>query len=148
MRKLLLIPLFVLLAGCQTAGAPPATDVPAPASDPLTNIANFTVTDLQNADADAVAHSDAIAHACYPALIQFVQSVQGAGAGTTVSGAFGAFQRARDVRNGVASGIPDYLILGCGPLYAQVHGDLLKVLAGIGVSGVVPLPVLKPSLLP
>ena len=115
----------VALTGCATA-QPAATTSP----DVLQQISQFTIADLQAADADAVANNDVIAHACYPALEQFVKSLPGANGTTTVAGAFSAFQQARDLRNSVAAGIPTYLTMGCGPLYAQVHGDLLKAIAG------------------
>lgn len=125
----LLIPaLFLALAGCAAAsgGGPAASSGP----DPIAQVAQFTVADLTAADADAVANNDAISHACYPALIQFVHSLPSSNAGTTVLGAFSAFQKARDLRNAVSAGVPLYLTMGCGPLYSQVHGDLLKFLAG------------------
>lgn len=128
------------LSACSTASAgttpAPASSpsVSAPAVDPIQQISQFTVTDLQNADADAVSNNDTIAHACYPAMIQFIKSLPGSNGSTTVSGAFSAFQKARDLRNTVAAGVPTYLTMGCGPLYAQVHADLLTFLAG-GLAG-------------
>lgn len=118
-----------LLAGCSSL---PSISVTLP-SDPngaIQAVAAFTISDLQAADADAVAHNDTIAHACYPALIQFVASQQGGLGDLTVRGAFGAFQRARDLKGTIQAGVPNYLTLGCGPLYAQVHADLLLFLAG------------------
>lgn len=93
------------------------------------SLSQFTVADLKAADADAVANGDEIAHQCYPALEQFIGSLPSSNASTTVVGAFSAFQKARDVRNAVAGGVPQYLTIGCGPLYAQVHGDILAFLA-------------------
>jgi hypothetical protein len=140
-KYLLIVGLAVALSGCASTAQVAAPAAVASSNftigggDPIQQVATFTVADLQAADADAVSHNDKIAHTCYPALIQFVQSVQGSTSGTTVIGAISAFQRARDVRNGVVSGVPDYLTIGCGPLYAQVHGDLLSALAQLGVTG-------------
>lgn len=108
------------------------------APDDLQQLATFTVADLQAADADAVANHDDIAHACYPALEEFIQSLPSSNASTTVVGAFGAFQRARDLRNVAVGGVPTYLTLGCGPLYAQVHGDILTFLAAVAPVGIKP----------
>lgn len=124
------------LQGCANASASPAaaTTTAQVSADPLAavqKISQFTLDDLKAADADAVASNDAVAHACYPALEQFISSLPGANGKTTVVGAFSAFQKARDLRNSVAGGVPNYLVLGCGPLYAQVHGDLLMFLAGV-----------------
>lgn len=119
-----------MLSGCAAAGGSPS----ASAQDPLRSISTFTVTDLQSADADAVAVNDTVAHACYPALIQFIQSLPSSTGGTTVVGAFSAFQKARDLRNVAFAGVPLYLTMGCGPLYAQAHADLLLFLAGTGAT--------------
>lgn len=112
------------LAACSTPSIPGS-----PSPDPIQQVANFTVADLTLADADAVASNDTVAHACYPALIQFVDSLPSSTSGTTVAGAFSAFQKARDLRNAAAGGVPLYLTMGCGPLYAQVHGDILMFLS-------------------
>lgn len=141
---LIVIPLM-LLGGCaanaQTAasGGTSSPSASATAPDPLVQLANFTITDLQAADADAVAHNDALAHACYPALIQFVQGLPNPSS-LTVSGAFSAFQKARDLKGALNAGVPNYLLIGCGPLYAQVHGDLLRFLGGAAVA-----PLLAPG---
>lgn len=130
------VAMLLLLIGIVAPGLTACASNPlaAPASaatqtDPLQNLANFSIVDLQAADADAVANNDTIAHACYPALVKFIQSFPNLQLGT-VSGAFGAFQKGRDVRNTATAGIPDYVTMGCGPLYAQVHADLLTWLAG------------------
>lgn len=132
MKTLLVLGLCALLSAC--AGLPfPTVVAPASTSDPassaLQRLATFTVTDLQAADADAVANKDDIAHACYPALAQFILSLPSSNAQTTVVGAFSAFQKLRDLRNVAVAGVPVYVTMGCGPLYAQVHGDLLSFLA-------------------
>lgn len=135
----LLLASSLALVACTT----PSTSA-SPGPDPIQAVANFTVADLQVADADAVASRDVIAHACYPALITFVNSQPSSSSNTTVVGAFSAFQKARDLRNVAAGGVPDYLTLGCGPLYAQVHGDILMFLGkAVGV-GALPLPIVTP----
>lgn len=146
--------LALCLMACATSNAAPAppplpsaggTPTPAPAAaDPLSQLATFTIADLQAADADAVANGDAIAHACYPALIAFIQSLPNANSGTTVSGAFSAFQKARDFRNRVNQGVPTSLLMGCGPLVTQVRGDILVLLGRLGVGGVTGAAVLGP----
>lgn len=114
-------------------------------TDPLSDLAKFNVADLQAADADAVAHNDQISHACYPALIQFVQSIQGGTPSTTVAGAFSAFQKARDVRLTVQGGLPAYLKIGCSPLVMDEQ-LLLARLAVIGAGGALLAPA-APALL-
>lgn len=86
------------LAGC-TAVQP---DTPA-ASDPLAAFADFTIADLEAARADAAAHGEAIAAACYAALKDFVATVRERPGGT-VKGAFSAYQRVRDLHRGVEGG--------------------------------------------
>ena len=122
--------LAVWLSGC--AGVPAVGS--GVAASPLAQIAAFTVGDLTAADADAVVNNDEIAHACYPALIKFIQALPQSGG--TVSGAFSAFQKARDVGNAARAGVPVYLMLGCGPLVVD-SGTLLTKLAAIG-GGVLP----------
>lgn len=144
MRIALATFLLFVLAACSSAQ--PSSTAPQPASvqDALGKISQFTVADLQAADADAVAHNDAIAHACYPPLIKFVQSLQGPNG--TVAGAFSAFQAARDIRLGVQSGLPVDLKLGCSALVQDETQLLIKLgLIGAGASTLAPLaPVLLP----
>lgn len=142
----ILVALFLALgvAACtQTLPAGPAGQASA---DPLGDIAKFTIADLQAADADAVAHNDVLSHACYPALIKFVGELQTQGSNLTVSGAFSAFQKARDLRRSVQGGIPDYLKLGCAPL-VQDEVTLLVKLGAIGAGSSV-LGPLAPALVP
>lgn len=130
--------LAVLLSGCAGSVSLPgliAANASASAStsstDPLTALANYTTADLAAADADAVAHGDDVAHACYPALTTFVASLPTSTPGTTVAGAFSLFQKERDLRNVVAAGIPKYLLMGCAPLVTEVRGDFLSLLPGV-----------------
>lgn len=132
--------LNLLGAGSVSATASPNTDAS------VKSIAEFTVSDLQGADADAVAHNDLIAHACYPALEQFVSSQQAAtGSLTTpltVTGAFSVFQRGRDtvklVHSTLSGGIPQYLVIGCAPLVQDVINDQATFLATIAQIGLHP----------
>ena len=113
--------LAILLTGC----------VPPPQQgNPLSTIAGFTITDLQNAEADAVANGDELAIPCYPALIRFVQSIQPNQPTATVSGAFGTFQKARDVTLVAGGGIPNYVKVGCAALFID-NQVLIARLAGI-----------------
>lgn len=140
--KKILFALPLLLAACSTTTS--TTTGPAGA---INRVASFTVADLQAADADAVANNDQIAHACYPALIKFVQSVQGSSTNTTVAGAFSAFQKARDLGNQAQAGVPTYLTIGCAPLVVDTQ-TLMTKLAAIGVGSaatagaIFPIPVL------
>jgi len=135
MKKALLSTIF---AGLFALSACSGAHVGVTAGDPaaaLSQIGAFTVTDLQAADADAVLHNDVIAHACYPALIKFVQSSPLNNPTTTVVGAFSAFQAARDIKTNVTGfTVPDYLKLGCAPLVMDVQTFLIQ-LAAIGYTG-------------
>lgn len=133
----------LLLASCTTTGTMSSPDTTGGAATPdqLQQLASFTLADLQTADADAVANGDDIAHACYPVLEAFIQNLPNSNSLTTVKGAFSAFQKARDFRNATNAGVPTSLIMGCGPLYAQVHGDILKFLANAGIAAS-PIPLL------
>lgn len=139
--KIFALVFALALAGCAAASGGAA----APASDPLKAISDFTLADLQAADADAVAHRDAIAHACYPALEVFVKSFPSSLG--TVKGAFSAFQSARDVGNGLQQGVPIYLRLGCSALVMDTQQLLVKLAAiGAGTAAtagaVLPIPVM------
>lgn len=113
------------LAACQTTGSL-TVGAPQPASG-LDKLADFTLNDLANADADAVAHNDQVAHMCYPALTRFVTELQGQNAGITVAGAFGAFQRTRDLANQLNAGLPQYLVIGCAPLIVDANAMVAKL---------------------
>lgn len=144
MRKALAVLSLIALAACSTAQTASTPPQPASLQDALGNISKFTVADLQAADADAVAHNDAIAHACYPVLAKFVQSLQGPTG--TVAGAFSAFQAARDLRLGVQAGLPVDLRLGCSALVQDEVQLLIKLgLIGAGTATLAPV---VPALLP
>ena len=140
--RTLAICIALALAACTV----PTASSPTAGGSPLAQVSAFTMTDLQNADAIAVAKSDALGHACYPALEQFIGSLPaGTTMSTTVSGAISAFETARVTRLGaqsaIAGGLPDYLKLGCSPLVLDEQTLLLK-LAALGAGGAVAAPLL------
>lgn len=122
-----------LLAACAQSTTPGAA-----APDPIAQIAQFSLSDLQAADAEAVVANDVLGHACYPALTQFIQSLPSAPAGTTVTGAFALFEAARitriQVEGAVGGGVPNYLKLGCGGLLSDERLFLIR-LGAIGAAG-------------
>lgn len=95
----------------------------------LSDVVTFTDTDLQNAENIAVANSDTIAQPCFPALQKWVDSFPGAGSGVTISGVASGFEMARVTVNGVQSGFPQAVIVACGPLYMQTHGQFLQAIS-------------------
>lgn len=130
MQTIVIVFLSLVLVGC--AGQLSLVGTSQPNTNALQHLATFTLADLANADADAVAHNDQIAHLCYPALTRFVTDLQGQNANGTVSGAFSAFQKARDIANQVNAGLPQYLIIGCSPLFVDANAMLTR-LAAVGL---------------
>ena len=116
------------LSGCATAPFAPTTG-----ATPLQAIGQFTVADLQAADADAVANNDTIAHMCYPAMETFIMSVTGSTNTTTVLGAVSAFQKARDLANHITAGLPVSLKVACAPLLVD-DTTLIAKFAAIGLT--------------
>jgi hypothetical protein len=140
----------------------PAAVAPAPArsNDPLSqfmdqlekvkaeNIA-AVITDIQAADADAgtivvpanpaanppldAQVRDPIAHACYPALIKFLQSTPTFQPASGKLVGFQLFQRKRDFVAQLKAGLPTYLKLGCAPLLGDEINTLIQAMAMIGV---------------
>lgn len=104
-----------------------ATDATAQKS--IAAISKFTVTDLQDADADAVANSDTAAHSCYQALIPVVQSR--ANAAAPAVGAISAFQRTRDLVKLVKG--QGSIAQACAALKQDMTGDVLGLGALFGV---------------
>jgi hypothetical protein len=118
------------------------------------------VADIQAADADASAVSsttnqmnDPIAHACYPALVKFLQSLPAA---TPLNGKFVGvqlFQKKRDFIAQLQAGLPVYLKLGCAPLLGDEVATFTKTMLLVGVK-IVPagltamFPALAPITLP
>lgn len=135
--------LALFLASCAGTSMAPSTS----SANSLSDIAKFTISDLEAADADAKANGDNLSAACYEALIPFVKSLQGA-TPITVSGAFSVFQKARDLRLKAQSGVPVDLKLGCAPLVMDEQLLLIKLGAiGAGSAVIGPLvPVIGASL--
>ena len=104
----------------------------------VVGLTSSAITDLQAAQADAEAHGDQIAAACYPALITFVAQLQSSAQQSQPVGGFSGFQRARDAVKDAEAGVPVYLRIGCAALVQDVTGDaaqFLGSLASIGIKG-------------
>lgn len=118
------------LAGCTTTAPPPA-GAPVASSDSLSGLAKFTVADLQAASADAHAQTppDETAFRCYDFLITAIPTLTPSSSGNTV-GAFVAFQKLRDLHNGVSSagGALKSLTLACAPLVIDTQTVVNKLL--------------------
>lgn len=134
-------------------------------------VVSNTITDIQAANADAstvitpavVATSttpavpavlrDPIAAACYPALIQFLQSMP---TSTPTTGTFIAvqlFQKQRDFVAQVQAGLPTYLKLGCAALLGDEVQIFTAVLGMVGITvgtgglaGILPATTLLPAI--
>lgn len=118
---------------------------PVPTVDPVNDlmqkiaaVKDKAIADLQAADGIAVgpdpAHPvDALGHACYPAVIQFLNNVVPSSL-PPVTGPAVVFEQARILRMQLQAGLPTYLKLGCAPL-AQDEATMLVKLGGlIGVA--------------
>ncbi|GEM_PF-4533855 len=81
---------------------------------------------------DAVVR-DPIAHACYPALIKFLQSTPTFQPASGKLVGFQLFQRKRDFVAQLKAGLPTYLKLGCAPLLGDEVNTLIQTMAMIGV---------------
>jgi hypothetical protein len=128
---------LLLCAACAATPAPTAT-APAAPGDPLTALANFTITDLQNASADAKAHSDKLAAMCYDYLAAQLKAQAGA-PGASVSGAVSAFQRVRDLQSAINSGVSQDFQVNCAPLLSDVRLNLIRLgVIGAGTAMVAP----------
>lgn len=137
--------LFLLCLASLTGCAPPVTTTTSAGvtgttdTGPLAKIGAMTVLDLQDADKIAVARKDKVAHACFPALLVWIQSLPGTSTTMTVSGAVSAFELARTTRLGLTSGgIPDDVKIGCGGLLIDEQTLLVKL--GAMAATAVPLP--------
>ncbi len=76
---------------------------------------------------------DPIAHACYPALIKFLQSTPTFQPPTGKLVGVQLFQRKRDFVAQLNAGLPTYLKLGCAPLLGDEINTFIKSMALIGV---------------
>ena len=152
MRIAILFSACLIAAACTSAPpitsattAPPLTGVTAPAStpavvaSPLQTLADFTITDLQAASADAKAQTppDVTASQCYDFLIAVIPSLQPSAQSFTPGAVF-AFQKARDLANGAsgANGRLKNLNLACAPLVIDTQTVINKLLLlGAGIAG-------------
>jgi hypothetical protein len=127
-----------LATGCATVSLP---QHPAPQSlgEVFANLQGDLVIDLAAADVIAVAHNDALGHACYPVLAKYLPG-QGKPTVDQIKGAFSAFEEARATRLGVegkvSSGIPTELKLACAPLLMDEQQFILRLAAIAGGSTV------------
>jgi hypothetical protein len=163
MRNLAL-PLVLLCAACSSTFTPPAqvslqspivvgATVPAAApapTDPLAKLAAFTLADLQAADVDAIAQTppDTTSDQCYKFLIQILPTIKVPGSGQTV-GAIMAFQKLRDLQNGVtaSNGTLKSLNLACAPLVISTQttiNQLGLIAGGTAITASTGLPLLAP----
>jgi hypothetical protein len=160
-------------AAATAKAATAAATVPAAPKDPLAklmqdlasikqDIIAGVIGDLNAADADAATIDpktnqmrDPIAHACYPAQVQFLQNLPQA---QPLQGKFVAVQlhqRVRDFVLEVRGGLPTYLKLGCAPMLGDDLQIIVQTLGTVGVqvgstlfSGGLSLPVLPALALP
>ncbi len=137
------------LPGCAQVQAPTGTQIAsaAPAapqgpSDPIGQLAAFTVSDLQAASADAKAQTppDTTASQCYDFLAGVIPTLQPPTPGNIKLGAFIAFQKARDLANGTTSnsGFLKQLNIACAPLVFDANLTLARlglVSAGTAATG-------------
>ncbi len=125
------------LTGCASTGA-------APSVNPAAALQQFTLSDVQNALADAQANHDTVAATCYTALAAAIKAQAPANA-VPVTGVLSAFQKMRDLQQGVQTGLPA-LNVPCAPLVLSTQQTLLKL--GLGAGAVAVLGPMAPSLGP
>lgn len=114
---------MLLLAGCTTQSN-------ANLNAELAKLASVAITDLNAAAADAANHGDVLAAKCYPAMVDWIITIQQQhGPITAPAGAFSAFQQARDILKGGMGGIPNTVKLNCAALYLDAQGDALTFVA-------------------
>lgn len=163
MIKQMIILAPLLLAGCASkvvtlpSVQAPTISAPAPVqSNPLAQLATFTLGDLQAASADAKAQSpaDVTASQCYDFLIVLLPTLPSFSPGAQL-GAVLAFQKLRDLQNGVsgAQGALKSLNLACAPLVIDTQTVINKLLlVGVGTavtsSSLAPLGAMLPGLVP
>jgi hypothetical protein len=130
-------------------------------ADVVTNV----VADIQAADADAgtvvipatattpATVNDPIAHACYPAAIQFLQTLPVIKPTTGTLVGVQLFQKKRDFIITLKAGLPAYLKIGCGALlgdevqtFVSLMGMVGITVATGGLAGLFPAATLLPAL--
>ena len=129
-----------------------------------TTITNV-IADIMAANADASAIitpatattpavvKDPISAACYPAAIQFLQSLPVAIPPTGVLIGVQLFQKKRDFIAQIQAGLPVYLKLGCAPLLGDEITTFVNLMAMVGVkilpaAATLLMPALAPITLP
>jgi hypothetical protein len=157
-----------LLPGCKSSGSGTIGSVDSLLSKLSTiqnEIVTNVITDIQAADADAgtvitpatattpAAVNDPIAHACYPAAVQFLQSLPVAKATTGPLFGVQLFQKKRDFINQLKAGLPAYLKIGCGALigdevqiFITMMGMVGVTVATGGITGLLPAATLLPAI--
>lgn len=92
---------------------------------------------------------DPIAHACYPALVEFLQSLPTANAPSGTLVGVQMFQDSRDFVAQIQAGIPTYLKLGCAPLLGDEVNIVIQALNLVGVKlGAAAIAAALPGLAP
>jgi hypothetical protein len=166
-------PLIINIPGLTPA---PKAAVPAVAATPAVDPLNQLLTDIENlqanfitgaiqglteADTDAgtvinanttpPTVNDPIAHACYPAQIQFLKSLPAASLITTPApyNIIVLFQRKRDLVHAVQAGLPSYLVIGCAALLGDEAKTFISTMGLVGVKIAAPaLTALMPAIAP
>ena len=119
---------LALLAGCTAQQQQQAnTNL----NSALAHLAATSIADLNAAAADAAAHNDQPAMACYPPLANWIITLQqNHGQPLVPAGAFDAFQHARDIykdfNGSLRTAIPDSVMRGCSWLFLDAQGDVLS----------------------
>lgn len=115
-------------------------------TNPIAVLQAFTTADLQAALADATANQDTLSVTCYNALIPLVSS--NVSPLSPPSGAFSAFQKARDLKTLLANlqssnGPLASLNVACAPLILDTQNTLLGLgIIGGAIAGKIAIPVL------
>lgn len=134
-QRLFAAMLLAPVAAC-TAGSNGLT----PPTDLRTSLSRITLTDLQNAEADAKANGDRLALMCYQYLAEQLPSAAAAGS-AAISGPISGFQRLRDFGRALDQGVSQEFQLNCAPLLSDARANLLKLGAlGAGAAGSAALP--------
>lgn len=128
------------LAGCQSLTDALTTNngLTVLSDDQIAKLSAFKAkadSDLDSAEALAVAQKDVVTTPCYPAMKQFFDTLPDPVAlqAATKSGVFTTIQAMRPVRNSLAGGlqVPDYLLVGCGPWAAQLKMDVAGLITNV-----------------
>lgn len=142
---------FKLTPACKKAAGTTATNpldnLLAKLEQIQTDVVAGVVGDIQAADADAgtivtpangstpAVVNDPISHACYPAAVQFIQSLPVAKPTTGAPYIFvQLFQKKRDFVNQIKAGLPAYLKIGCGALLGDETQIFVAMLGMVGVT--------------